>query len=180
MAKPKAKKIGAIVVIIVSIILFIVITILVHRGADVCAADTPVITFPIPGYKPPDDVIVKPHDPNAEDVEDVVVKPRDPNAEDTENLPRPWDPVKDRLADETPDKWSDRIYSIMVSGRRSNTSEGGVQHNIDQCGLRKSKRLTKATAKCLCRNPCTHRRKQTVDAQACKCYDDGRIAVINY
>jgi hypothetical protein len=184
----KIKKVSAVLVILTCIALFIVVTVLAHRDRPAlrCPTVTPPTVTP-PTVTPPTVEVVIPPPPTEE--------PPSPTPED-ETLdkdraapsgPRPWDPVKDRLPKETKYEWADRIYSVMLKDRPSNTSEGGVRHIADDCGLDGMQRLTHRAAKCACTNPCSHYAKgasgqrRIEEAQACSCeFDPNKFNAINF
>jgi hypothetical protein len=104
-----------------------------------------------------------------------------PTGTDGTPLPAPavtiWDPLKNRLPNETGLNWSNRIYSLMALGRTPNPKEGGVNHNVGQCGLNGKQVLDQATATCLCENPCYWYKDKT-NANACNCA--GGFKAVNF
>lgn len=94
-----------------------------------------------------------------------------------------WAAYKNRLPGEDVNSWSYRIYNAITSNAAANEDRytGGINYNVEKCGLSQRSSLTKTMADCYCRNPCYWFGANTAQSGMCDCGADANGAkAINF
>ena len=82
-----------------------------------------------------------------------------------------WAPYKNRLPGEDVNSWSYRIYNAITSNAAANEDRntGGINYNVQHCGLAQRSALTKTMADCFCSNPCYWYGAKASQSGMCDC-----------